>query len=43
MQSHIAQYDGIKSDMGTRWPKSDLAPKSDDLAHRILKADELEI
>ena len=39
MQSDFAKYDGIKSDLRIRWPKSsDFGPKSDDSTHRIIRS-----
>ena len=39
MRSDFAKYDGIKSDLRIRWPKSsDFGPKSDDSTHRIIRS-----
>ena len=39
IHSNIAKSDGIKSELGIRWPKSsDVGPKYDDPAHRIIKS-----
>ena len=39
MQSDFAKYDGIKSVLRIRWPKSsDFGPNSDDSTHRIIKS-----
>ena len=39
MQSDFAKYDGIKSNLRIRWPKSsDFCPKSEDSTHRNIKS-----
>ena len=38
LQPDFAKYDGIKSVLRIRWPKSsDFGPKADESTHRIIK------